>query len=176
MIERTQPESAVTARAAVKPPREPTELGWFVRSAAPFALIGLVLYAGLYAASEQLIDRYALRNRFYLVKTAPRIDYDYVILGASHAVVFDGRDMNARLEEMTGRTILNLATAGGGITVNRLLLEYFLDEHRAKSVVYAKKKHGRLALVTLKPSVNVQGTVNHLFFTLSQAESRWERL
>ncbi len=136
MIERTQSESVVAAQAAVKLSRTRKEVRRFRRSAAPFLLIGVAIYTALYTASEQLIDRYALRNRFYLVKTAPRIDYDYVILGASHAVVFDGRDMNARLEEMTGRTILNVATAGGGITVNRLLLEYFLAEHRTKSVVY----------------------------------------
>jgi len=113
-----------------------TELGRFIRSAVPFVLIGLVLYAALYVASERLIAGYAQRNRFFMVKTASHANYDHVILGSSHAEVFDYRDMNARLEAITGSTILNLAIAGAGISVNRLLLEYFLAEHHTKSVVY----------------------------------------
>jgi hypothetical protein len=120
----------------VKPPIEPTELERFIRSAVPFVLIGLGLYLALYAASERLIARHAQRNRFFLVKTASSADYDHVILGSSHAEVFDYRDMNARLEEMTGSRILNLAIEGAGITVNRLVLDYFLAEHRTKAVVY----------------------------------------
>ena len=115
---------------------DPAELRGFVRRAGMFLLIGLVLYGGLYLATEQLIAQYAQRNRFFMVKTAPDTDYDHVILGASHAAVFDYRDMNARLETMTGSRILNLAIEGGGISVNRLLLEYFLAEHRTASVIY----------------------------------------
>lgn len=112
------------------------ELRSFLRHAAPFVLIGLALYGGLYGASEWLISRYAKRNRFYMVKTAPEASYDYVILGASHAAVFDYRDMNARLEAMTGSKILNLSTVGGGVLVNRVLLDYFVLEHRTAAVVY----------------------------------------
>ena len=112
------------------------EVRQFVRRAVPFALIGLVLYVALYAASEHLIARYAQRNRFYMVKAAPRAEYDAVILGASHAAVFDYQDMNARLEEMTGARIINLSIVGGGPVVNRLLLEYFLARHHTRTVVY----------------------------------------
>ncbi len=105
-------------------------------AAAWFVLIGLVLYAGLYVASESLVARHAQRNRFFMVNTAPSTDYDYVILGASHAATFDYRDMNARLEAMTGASILNLSIQGGGITVNRFVLDYFLAEHRTDAVVY----------------------------------------
>ena len=118
------------------PRHELTETRRFIRGAVPFTLIGLVLYAGLYVASERLIAQYAQRNRFFIVKTAPYGDYDHVILGSSHAAVFDYRDMNARLEEITGSRILNLSIVGAGITVNRLVLEYFLAEHRTRSVVY----------------------------------------
>ena len=105
-------------------------------------LIGLVLYAGLYVASERLIAEYAQRNRFYMMQTSPQARYDHVILGASHAAVFDYRDMNARLEEMTGAQILNLSIVGAGITVNRLLLDYFLTEHHTDSVVYVLDSFG----------------------------------
>jgi hypothetical protein len=100
-----------------------SELRKFLRYAVPFALIGLMLYAGLYVASEALVYRHARRNRFFIVRTAPQARYDAVILGASHAAVFDYRDMNARLEAMTGSTIMNLAVVGGGVAVNRLLLD-----------------------------------------------------
>lgn len=108
----------------------------FLRSLILFVLIGLLIYLFLYAAADQLIYRYGQRNRFYAVKTAPRTDYDYVILGASHAAVFDYEDMNARLEQMTGTSILNLSAVGAGIEVNRVVLEYFLARHRTDTVVY----------------------------------------
>jgi hypothetical protein len=108
----------------------------FGRTAARFVLVGLLIYGVLYAAAEVLVRRYAERNRFHVVQTATEQPYDFVVLGASHAAVFDYRDMNARLEEMTGARILNLATVGGGITINRLLLDYFLQEHETDTVVY----------------------------------------
>src|SRR5688572_7432826 len=86
-----------------------SEVAGFLRHAALFVLVGLVIYGGLYAASEQLVHRYAQRNRFYMVQTAPHRSYDHVLLGASHAAVFDYQDMNARLEQMTGSRILNLS-------------------------------------------------------------------
>jgi hypothetical protein len=112
------------------------EVRRFLRTAAIFAFVGLLLYLGVYAISEQLIARYGLRNRFFMVKTAPHAEYDTVILGASHAAVFDYDDMNARLERMTQTRILNLSVVGGGVTVNRLLLDYFLMRHRTGRIVY----------------------------------------
>jgi hypothetical protein len=108
----------------------------FARRAALFLLIGLVLYGGLYAVSEWLIHQHAQRNRFYMVQSAPHERYDFVILGASHAAVFDYRDMNARLEEMTGARVMNLSTVGAGVTVNGFLLDYFFRKREADAVVY----------------------------------------
>ena len=108
----------------------------FLRRAAVFVGIGVVLYLGLYAGAEWLVYQRAERNRFFMVRTAPAVEYDHVILGASHAAVFDFDDMNRRLEEMTGARVLNLAVVGGGVTVNRLVLDYFLAAHRTKSIVY----------------------------------------
>jgi hypothetical protein len=107
-----------------------------MRTAVPFLAIALVLYGALYAAAEWLVYQRADRNRFFMVRTAPLAEYDYVILGASHAAVFDFDDMNRRLEEMTGARILNLSVVGGGVAVNRLLLDYFHERHRAEAVVY----------------------------------------
>ena len=130
----------MTGTSTSPPPA--TDLGAFSRRAAVFVLIGLVLYTGLYVASERLIAQYALRNRFYMVHSAPHTRYDHVILGASHAAVFDYRDMNARLETMTEAKILNLSIVGAGITVNRLLLDYFLIEHQTNLVIYVLDSFG----------------------------------
>jgi hypothetical protein len=113
-----------------------TEARIFLRRATAFVVVGLLLYAALYAASESVIYTHARRNRFFMVKTAPYTHYDHVILGASHAAAFDYDDMNARLEEMTGSRILNLSIVGAGVVVNRLLLEYFLAAHETTNVVY----------------------------------------
>lgn len=114
-----------------------TSVRAFLRSALVFLLVGLVLYGVVYFAAEQLVYKYALRNRFYAVKTAPLAKYDYVILGASHAGTFDYEDMNAQLEQMTGKKILNLSVVGSGITVNRLMLDYFLAGHQTDAIVYS---------------------------------------
>jgi hypothetical protein len=123
-------------------PSEWSELARFGRTAAVFTTLGLILYGGLYAASEELVTRYAQRNRFFMVKTAPHLTYDYVILGASHAAVLDYRDMNSRLEGLTGARILNLSIQGAGIAVNRLVLDYFLVDHHADTVVYILDSFG----------------------------------
>lgn len=108
----------------------------FVRRALVFALVAAVLYGGLYAWSERLVFAHAQRNRFFAIRTTPPARYDWVILGASHAAAIDYRDMTARLEAASGSRIMNLAVVGGGVTVNRLLLDYFLKRHRAGGVAY----------------------------------------
>ena len=108
----------------------------FFKRIALFVGIGLILYAGVYCASETLVYRYAKTNRFYQIKTSRVETYDWAILGASHPMPFDYQDMNARLEEMTGLTVINLATPGNGIVPNRFVLQYFLQKHNARNVLY----------------------------------------
>ncbi len=108
----------------------------FLRNSLFFVLGAVVLYLVVYVAADSLIYRYAKRNRFYDVHAAPVTDYDTVILGASHAAVFDYADMNAQLETMTGKKIINLSEVGSGVVVNQLLLEYFLMQHRMQQVIY----------------------------------------
>ena len=91
---------------------ERAAVGSFLRQALTFVLIGLGLYLCLYVASELLVYKYALRNRFFAVHTAPLRSYDDVILGASHAAVFDYEATNSysirvRTEDAGG---LSLAT------------------------------------------------------------------
>ncbi len=116
--------------------RSSSEFRTFFKNGTLFVLIGIMLYLVVYGAAEQLVYQTTTRNRFFVVKTAPRQSYDFVILGASHAVVFDYEDMNAQLEDMTGSKIINLANVGAGIVPNQLLLDYFLAAHETDAVVY----------------------------------------
>src|SRR3990170_1102841 len=106
--------------------REPMRGRTAIQRGAVFVAVGLLLYAGVLAASESLVYRHALRNRFYAVNSARPEPYDYVILGASHALPLDFADANSTLEQATGARIINLAMPGAGMVPNRLVLEYFL--------------------------------------------------
>ena len=122
--------------APVPPVPVTVDASRFLRRAFVFALIAAVLYVGLYVWSERLVVAHAQRNRFFTIRTAAPARYDWVILGASHAAALDYRDMTARLEAASGSRIMNLAVVGGGVTVNRLLLDYFLERHRTGGVAY----------------------------------------
>lgn len=124
-------DASRSARRPAAPPAAGVGRRWGL-----FVLLGLALYLGLYLAAEALVYRYGLRNRFYMVATAPLTHYDAVILGASHAMPFDFEDMNARLEQASGASVLNLSIEGGGILPARLMLEYFLAGHGTDRVVY----------------------------------------
>jgi hypothetical protein len=126
---------SVTAPIAV-PGSAVSRTARFARQAATFALLGFGLYMGIYVFAEQTVNAHTLRNRFFVVKTAPLPRYDTVILGASHAAVLDYQDMNAHLEDLTGSHILNLSIVGGGVSVNRLMLDYVLSKHDVGSVLY----------------------------------------
>jgi len=101
-----------------------------------FVLIGLALYAAAYFASEQFVFKYGRANPFFKIRMAKQSIYDYVILGASHPMPFDYKDMNSRLEEIMGAKVINLATAGNGILPNRFIFEYFLSQHEARNLLY----------------------------------------
>lgn len=105
-------------------------------SALLFVTIGLVLYAGAFAAAEALLRRTGEGNPLFKIATADGETFDWVILGASHAMPLDFDGFNATMERETGRRILNLAAPGAGPLYNRFVLEAFLREHRARNVLY----------------------------------------
>ncbi len=107
-----------------------------LRSAILFVAIGLLLYAGTYYASEQLVYRTGHTNAVFKIEQAPEVAFDWVILGASHAMPLDFVDFNALMERDTGTRILNLATPGVGVVYNRFVLEHFLKRHRTRGVLY----------------------------------------
>jgi hypothetical protein len=112
------------------------------RSALLFAAIGLVIYAGLYHACERLLYQTGKSNPFYKIETADRATYDWVILGASHAMTLGFDDVNDWIEGETGLHILNLASPGTGPLYNRFVFEHFLRDHRTKRLLYVVDSFG----------------------------------
>ena len=106
------------------------------KTALLFVAIGLVLYAGTYYAAERLMYRTGDSNPFFKIATAGDKPYDWMILGASHAMPLDFGDFNAEMERATGRRILNLAAPGAGPLYNRFVLEHFLSRHRTANLLY----------------------------------------
>lgn len=100
-----------------------------------FVLIGLALYGVLYVWAESLVQSHAERNRFFMIASAPPSTFDTVILGASHAMPLGYGDFNAKLEEASSGSVMNLSIEGGGILPNRLVLDYFFTRHKARQVV-----------------------------------------
>lgn len=101
-----------------------------------FVAIGLLLYAGLYVASERLVERTAHANPFHKIEALREESVDWLILGASHAMPLDFADFNATMERETGKRIVNLAATGAGPLYNRFVLEHFLRTHRARNLLY----------------------------------------
>src|SRR6185369_6778990 len=118
----TAPPSATTSR-----------LG---RSALAFVMCGLLLYAALYYAAEQLMRSTGRSYPFFKIATMEQPAADWVILGASHAMPLDFDGFNALMERETGLKIVNLASPGTGPLYNRFVLEHFLREHRTRNVLY----------------------------------------
>jgi len=106
------------------------------KSALLFIAIGLALYAGVYYAAERLMFHTGRSNPFFKIAVTQEATFDWVILGASHAMPLDFGDFNALMQGETGLRILNLASPGTGPLYNRFVLEHFLRAHRAKNVLY----------------------------------------
>jgi hypothetical protein len=80
--------------------------------------------------------RHGHANPFFKIETNGERSFDWVILGASHAMVFDFSDFNARLEQQTGLRIINLASIGTGPLYNQFVLEHFLQRAKARKLLY----------------------------------------
>lgn len=106
------------------------------KSALLFITIGLAIYALVYYAAEQLMYRTGKSNPFLKIATAEQSNFDWIILGASHAMPLDFDDFNVFMERETGKTILNLASPGTGPLYNRFVFEHFINTHKAKNLLY----------------------------------------
>jgi hypothetical protein len=101
-----------------------------------FIGIGLLIYAGFYLAAERLMYRNGHSNPFFKIATTKEKAFDWVILGASHAMPLDFADFNDRMQGETGLRIINLASPGTGPLYNRFALEGFLRNHRTRNLLY----------------------------------------
>jgi hypothetical protein len=106
------------------------------KSALLFVAIGLAIYAGVYYAAERLVYRTGKSNPFYKIATAEQKKFDWIILGASHAMPLDFANFNAFMQRETGLRILNLASPGTGPLYNRFVLEHFLSGKDTAGVLY----------------------------------------
>lgn len=104
---------------------------------AVFVVVGLAIYAALAVASEVLARRTGHANAFYKIEAAGSVEFDWVIVGASHAMPLDFDGVNSEMEKDTGLRILNLAAQGAGPLYNRLALDHFFRSHRTRNVMYA---------------------------------------
>ena len=106
------------------------------RAAIAFIGIGLLIYAGVYLAAERLMYRNGHSNPFFKIAITETKAFDWVILGASHAMPLDFSDFNALMQGETGLKIINLASPGTGPLYNRFVLEAFLRDHTTKNLLY----------------------------------------
>jgi hypothetical protein len=106
------------------------------KSAVAFIGIGLLIYAGIWLAAERLMYRNGHSNPFFKIATSEVKAFDWVILGASHAMPLDFADFNGVMQHETGLKIINLASPGTGPLYNRFVLKAFLRDHSAKNVLY----------------------------------------
>lgn len=106
------------------------------KSAVAFIGIGLLIYAGIWLAAERLMDRNGHSNPFFKIATSQVRTFDWVILGASHAMPLDFANFNGVMQRETGLKIINLASPGTGPLYNRFVLEALLRDHSAKNVLY----------------------------------------
>ncbi len=112
------------------------------KSALTFLAIGLLIYGAAYAVAEWLLYRTGDANPFFRIAAADRPRYDWVVLGASHAMQLDFGDFNREIERETGRKILNLASPGTGPLYNRFVFESFSNDHRADNLLYVLDSFG----------------------------------
>jgi hypothetical protein len=106
------------------------------RAVLQFAGLGLVFYVMLVVVSEMLVHAQGHANPFFKIATADRQDYDWLILGTSHAMPLAFGDIEATLEAATGQSVINLAAQGAGPLYHRLVLDQFLREHHAGGLIY----------------------------------------
>lgn len=108
-----------------------------LRPALWFVVIGLLLYGVLYGASEALLRKHGRSNPLFKIAQLRESQVDWVVLGASHAMPMDFGDFNATaIERPSGRRVVQLAGPGTGPLYNRFVLETFLQEHRARHLLY----------------------------------------
>ena len=144
-----------------------------MRTVLQFIGLGLGIYAALFAASEALVYETGHANPFYKIATADRQHYDWLILGASHAMPLDFADTEFTIEAATGQSIINLALQGAGPLCNRFVMEQFLQRHAAEGLIYVVDSFAFRAKVWNEDRFTDSSVLSRTPFDFSTASRLW---
>lgn len=107
---------------------------WYPLRIAMFVAIGLFLYVALFFWSDRLLRAHGPGNPFHRILTVPR-QFDWIVLGASHAMPLGFGDMPQQIARKTGKMVLPLAMTGGGPFTWRLIAERYFADHSTAGVL-----------------------------------------
>lgn len=107
-----------------------------LRVVAPFAGIFLALYIGAVAVAEQVVARRGAETAFQRLLSARGEQFDWIVLGASHALPLAYGDVPGRLKEDTGQSMIVLAEVGAGPLYSRFVFDQAMRDVAPKRLLY----------------------------------------
>lgn len=107
-----------------------------MRRLSGFVLVFLLLYIGAAVWAEITIGRAGKETAFQRLLDARGQTFDWVVLGASHALPLDYGAVPERLEADSGQRALILADTGAGPVFNRFVFEQALVDIHTKNLLY----------------------------------------
>ena len=96
----------------------------------------LALYIAAAAVAEILVGRQGTNSAFQKILAARGSEYDWVVLGASHALPLAFGAVPERLKAETGQSMIILAEVGAGPLYSDFLLRQALDDLRPRRLLY----------------------------------------
>lgn len=106
------------------------------RRLAGFVLVFVLLYAGAAIWAEITVARSGQETAFQRLLQARGETYDWVVLGASHALPLDYGGVPERLQADTGQSAIVLADTGAGPVFNRFVFDQALEDIKVKNLLY----------------------------------------
>ncbi len=101
-----------------------------------FFLVFVLLYAGAAIRAEFTVGRVGQETAFQRLLQARGQTYDWVILGASHALPLDYGGVPDRLEADTGQSAIVLADTGAGPVFNRFVFDQARKDIKINNLLY----------------------------------------
>lgn len=103
---------------------------------AGFVVIFALLYAGAAIRAEMTVGRAGQDTAFQRLLQARGETFDWVILGASHALPLDYGNVPDRLEADTSQSAIVLADTGAGPVFNRFVFDQARQDIKFKNLLY----------------------------------------
>lgn len=113
-----------------KPPRLP------VIGLARFLGLFFALYVAAASVAEVRVGREAGGSAFQKILTAKDGQFDWIVLGASHALPLAFGDVAKRLEDETGQRMIVLAEVGAGPLFSDFVLLQAIEDLRPRRLLY----------------------------------------